>query len=679
MEKRHTIKLGYRPDIQGLRAIAVGSVVLYHAGVPLHGGFTGVDMFFVISGFVITALLLREREAHGRIRLGRFYVRRILRLAPALAVMTVAVAALAVLILGPFGNQQQAAVTGGSAAVWLSNFVLYRFMANYFTDAAGTNPFLHTWSLGVEEQFYLVYPIFFVLVVLLSRKLKRNTSPVLTIALMVVAALSFLLSAGMIFGFLPPVIPKPDSFAFYGSPTRAWEFIAGALGAVAVSSGRAVAGRWGATFCSSAGVLLIVVAVLFVDSREFPGVKALIPVIGVLLLLVVVRQQGKVQKGLASRPMVWVGDISYSLYLWHWPLLVFAGQLWPGSWWARLAAVLVAIGLSWLSFKFIETPLRGRSSSFNWPFAKVAVPFVVGSLVSSGVLFVGATNAWANSGMKSAASQVNARPVKADECLNDIPVGSRDLAKCTWGAQYPGKPIYLIGDSNAQQFTEGLVEAGRELRRPVTVVAMGGCGLVDLRTSEPQASKTAACAKWVESAHAWLKQAEPGTVILATAGEGIMYPDVSYAHWSGGSWQSTTSGKSKVWATGLESALRQVKAAGHEPLVVRTIPHIPGEGGAQWWNPNSCPAGAWILGGNGCAAVGPMLGQETLRQQPILSAEASALRATGAQSLDLRQELCPGERCSTRSGDRWRFRDGLHITVWQSESLAPRWVTALKG
>ena len=223
---------GRRRDIQGLRAIAVLLVVVFHAELPVPGGFVGVDVFFVISGFVITAMLMREWARYGRVRFGHFYFRRFLRLTPALALIVAVVALASILLQNPFGAQQTTARTGMGAMLLSANYVIGHAAGDYFADNATTNPLLHTWSLSVEEQFYLVFPALLVLAWLLLRRGRRHGAGHHRHARSPLG--SFVLGVAWSFGStwapgLTAYFGGPESFAFYSSLTRAWEFAAGAL------------------------------------------------------------------------------------------------------------------------------------------------------------------------------------------------------------------------------------------------------------------------------------------------------------------------------------------------------------------------------------------------------------------------------------------------------------------
>lgn len=337
------MKIAYRPEIDGLRAIAVSSVVLFHAGIG-EAGFVGVDIFFVISGYLITALLLREREVTGRIDLMAFYARRVRRILPAAASVVLAVLAVAT----PMLSQAEVRDLGYSAIATMLfgvNFYFQHTTGGYFDGPSDALPLLHMWSLSVEEQFYLLWPALLILVVNWRAKYLR-------IDLLILALASFALAE-----FLMAYDPTA---AFYSTPARLWELAVGGL--IATMPVRQLP-SWAAW----AGLTLTAFACVF-SMSHFPGYGALPAVAGAGLLIAAIHG-GATNRFLASRPMVGMGLISYSLYLWHWPLLAYyrATSVGHGSdairLWLCAAAVLIATG----SYYFIEKPFR-RASKLRRPF-----------------------------------------------------------------------------------------------------------------------------------------------------------------------------------------------------------------------------------------------------------------------------------------------------------------------
>jgi peptidoglycan/LPS O-acetylase OafA/YrhL len=334
----------YRADIDGLRALAVIPVLLYHAGVPgFPGGFVGVDIFFVISGYLICGMIAGDiRE--GAFSLSNFYKRRMLRILPALFVMFFVTSALAYLYCLPV-ELEDYSKSLASAAGSVSN-VYFAATAGYFDAPAETKPLLHTWSLGVEEQFYLVVPL---LMLLAYRVVPKHARLVFA----AVAALSFAAAFAVSY--------RNTTFVFYLTPFRAWELALGAL--LSIKFIPAPATEFGRNACGSVGMLLLCGAI-FLGSSSAP-LLLMTALASIGATLVIASSEGAasaVGRLLSLRPVVFIGLISYSLYLWHWPLIVFqrTDGLLAGSSGAMTKLTLIAgsIAIAWLSWKFVEMPFR---------------------------------------------------------------------------------------------------------------------------------------------------------------------------------------------------------------------------------------------------------------------------------------------------------------------------------
>jgi peptidoglycan/LPS O-acetylase OafA/YrhL len=330
----------YRPDIDGLRAVAVMLVVLYHAfPQAMRGGFIGVDIFFVISGFLITGIIARELDQQRFSLLG-FYNRRIRRIFPALIVVLCAVLALGWLWMLPAAYAQLSSDVFASAA-FFANIALW-LQSGYFDVEAAKKPLLHLWSLGIEEQFYLFWP----LVLILAARLRQN---LLAVAC-VIGLVSFALNVAL--------IGSDPVATFYLPFTRAWELLAGAAlacGWIRLDHG-AIASNWRAGL----GILLVAIAAAILDTGSaFPGWWAVMPVLGGALLLSAPQAWG-CRHVLASPAMVWIGLISYPLYLWHWPLLVFFAliKFAPLTLLERGLIVALSFALAWATYRFVEIPFR---------------------------------------------------------------------------------------------------------------------------------------------------------------------------------------------------------------------------------------------------------------------------------------------------------------------------------
>lgn len=335
----------YRPEIDGLRALSVLGVVFFHAGLSFQGGYVGVDVFFVISGFLITNLILKA-IGKNKFSLSDFWLRRIRRILPAVQLMVIAVLIFGFVLLLPSDFKN----LGGSSiaqALFAANFYFW-LDTGYFQQAAEFKPLLHTWSLAVEEQFYFVFPL---LLVFLSRFNHR----VMLVTLWVIFIGSFLTSA---FG----VYSKPGA-TFFLLPTRAWELLAGGLLATRTKQ-RPNGVRDEITGC--AGIVMILISmIVFTDTTPFPGVAAILPVGGaVLFISATSASQTWIGKMFSWGPLVWVGLISYSLYLWHWPVLVFMRHVFADMTLAHsLTGVAISFALATIAYQFVETPFRKKSGS----------------------------------------------------------------------------------------------------------------------------------------------------------------------------------------------------------------------------------------------------------------------------------------------------------------------------
>ena len=369
-----------RADIQGLRAIAVLSVIAYHAGLPIPGGFTGVDVFFVISGYVITEMLQRERLASGTIKLKQFYVRRFKRLMPALAVMVTFTVIASSLLLSTQGPQQIAAQTGIGAMLFVGNVVIALTTGNYFDAPAEENPLLHTWSLSVEEQFYFIFPA--ILLAAWSVKKLRSSPHAAAIIVALVSSASFVFASLGSRGYSYLLGEYAWVAGFYSPFTRIWEFGAGALIAL-VGAKITHSSKLASTFGVMGALMLIASFFLISSVTPFPGPWTLLPVAGTVLLLIAGTKTNSTSSLLSTTPFVKVGDWSYSLYLWHWPLIVFAIVIWPGNWVAPLAAAIVSFLPALISYYTVEQRYRfvRIRSGVRFAITTIAVPVGISTVI----------------------------------------------------------------------------------------------------------------------------------------------------------------------------------------------------------------------------------------------------------------------------------------------------------
>jgi peptidoglycan/LPS O-acetylase OafA/YrhL len=655
-----------RPDIQGLRAIAVLAVVAFHAGLPVTGGFVGVDIFFVISGFVITAMLSREWAKTGRVNFLRFYERRLKRLSPALAIVIVAVMVATATILSPLGPQQAAANTAIGAVLLSANFVIERTTGGYFDAPAEINPLLNTWSLSVEEQFYLGFPA----LLALSWGLWRRPALPIRRSLVIVSGVALLSLAVALLGSMGVTYHGSLSLlGFYSPFARAWEFAAGALVAIALVRGAQIPRRL-ANIGGLVGAILVIGSLLLIGPRTvFPGVWTLMPVLGTILLIVSGSSGAShATRFLSIRPMVTIGDWSYSIYLWHWPLLVFAGVLWPGNTTLRLAMLVLALAAAITSYYTVESPIRKAKSLRPKQWISLLLLTVVLPLTAAATVRHVADYVWT----PRMASVVQAQAPHlnySQGCYWAPEMSDSDPAPCRWNSKATGAPIYLIGDSNAAHFAEGVGAAGEALNRPVVINTNSGCPVLGLRVDRPElAGYDQACADRSERQLSWLTAQPPGTVILSSTDDYWINPGYAVITQAGRTEDSAT--KVTLFRDALEGTVSRLQKSGHEVLLVQTLPHF----NSGDWDLSRYTLSDVLRGGK----VTMPLQESMNRTESVRVAVDRVAAATGAKVLDLSDEVCPGSICRNATESMSIYSDPAHITVAMSKELAPSWASALE-
>ncbi|MEL4506383.1 acyltransferase family protein [Luteococcus sp. H138] len=659
-----------RLDVQGLRAFAVGAVVADHAHLGLPGGFVGVDVFFVISGFVIGRSLLKELRLTNRLDLKKFYIRRVLRLLPAVSLVTVATALLTSLLASPLGVQQKAALTGAAATAWSSNIVLYYIAGDYFSENVQTNPFLHTWSLGVEEQFYLLFP----LILVISWKIRRRATVLVTVG--VLTAITFALCVAMSHGVIFPGIPRTDLFAFYMMPTRFWEFGIGFFVA-AFGTMRKLDAAWAPQILGFFGVTGLLFGAYSIQPTEpFPGYVALIPTLSTALLIIAGNFKNLASEALSTRPLVYLGDISYSLYLWHWPILVFARRLAGDGILTNLTAVALSILCAQISYSFIENRFRKPAHERVLTALKPAFIGFILALTACTLLGIGSAFRWGIPSLDRQANELVQRPIGYKDCLSNVPVGQRDLSDCTWGSERIGRPIYLMGDSNAQQYTEALIVASEELGRPLTIITSGGCPMISLRlVYVGNTTQDALCREYVETALEWLGDQQSGDVVFAGASEQVTNPKIALRDEAGAA-AATEHAKSIVWSAALRDTIAQLREKKHNPVLVETSPHFTGIN-REWWHPVDCQNWTLLSSPGECSTGDSVTGIER-RMAHIFDAERKVVKDSSIHYIRVIPTLCPQESCQAYRDGHWWYRDGLHITTYASKSLGPLFTAELR-
>lgn len=645
-----------RQDIQGLRAIAVSVVVLFHAGLPVPGGFAGVDVFFVISGFVITAMLVREHATSGTIALGTFYGRRFRRLTPALALVVAAVMIATLLIASPLGPQWDTAVTGIGAMLLSANFVLSRITGGYFDSLASSNPLVNTWSLSVEEQFYLIFPSLLLLGLTLSRR--RPWARLAPIAgILLVCLISF--GATMVYA-RGLVGPRTEwLIGFYGPVSRAWEFGAGAALALLVPYLRRP--RFAASLILGLlGMALLVATLVCVgEQTRWPGPATLVPVAAAVLLLIAgIGESTPVTRMLSSRPFVALGDVSYSWYLWHWPFIAFSAWLWPQSGLIPKLAAALSLLVSLGAYHWVEQPIRVLRNLT----LKRMVVLVITTLaipISLALLVVGGTHmAFWNSNIRAHQAALAQHLDEQLGCNDFRRSAASEDAVCRFNATATGAPIYLVGDSNAGHFSEAALLAGQGLNRPLYISTTQGCPFVDVYMELESSVKwwhSDECRAYVEDRLAWLKRQRPGTVVISN--------DDSYWRQDGfaiglepNALSARPADRLSAFKSALTKTVKEIQMAGHEVVLVQTIPHFS-------WSPSQCSMSAVWEGD--CRSQMPVP-RAAMSTRGITAGIASR---EGARLIDLQELLCPSGICLTEMGGIVRYRDGGHLSVEESRSL----------
>jgi peptidoglycan/LPS O-acetylase OafA/YrhL len=644
--KGHEYRLGYRADLEGLRAVAILLVVAVHAGVPwLRGGFVGVDVFFVLSGFLITGLLVQEISDTGGLRLAEFYVRRLRRLLPALLTMLLVVGFLAALLLAPAEQRGQSSAAA-MAALWLSNIHFAFAKLDYFAPGTETNLFLHTWSLGVEEQFYLVWPA--LLVWLLGRDGERGIAR-LKIGLLVVLVASLATCVLLTY--------KAPQLAFYMMPMRAWQFASGALVWLCFRKSRLsmdailYARRFKAVRMAGwLGLGLIALAgLLFSANIPYPGAYAVLPTLGAAGVVAAGSMAGQptgVSRLLSWRPLQWIGGVSYSWYLWHWPVLLLGRALvGSGTSMYRAAWVLLSLLLACLSCWFIESPARNWKPWLARPrmaiFAALAVMLVANSLCVR----------WSNHASGQMQSPAMQRYAMAH---GDAPViygmGCDDwyhsdrVRICAFGPDDARHTAVLMGDSHAGQWFPALAKVFDRPGWRLLVITKSSCPMVDEPFFYARIGREyKECATWREHALREIVALKPDMLLFgSTGGNGFT---------------------KEQWVEGTTKILDVLSAAVGRIYILRDTPQLPFDGPDCLAEHVGRPA--WLGLQHACsAAVADAHADEVYRWLMLAAAPFA-----NVGMLDMNPQVCPGGICSAERRGMVVFRDSQHLTRSFAASL----------
>ncbi len=485
-------------QIQGLRALAAILVTLFHARL-VPGGFIGVDIFYVISGYLITGLILREIEKTGTLDLKSFYQRRIKRLLPT-SVFVLFVTAICAWILFPPITRDSLGRDLFAAAAYISNYLFAWWQNDYQNLNATPSPFIHYWSLAVEEQFYLVWPIF---ILFLARYGKR----VILGGIAVTTFLSLIFSI-----YLTQAAPI---WAFYSLPTRAWELGFGALLLFIPDFKKKM------RILPWLGFLGIAISALnFNENTAFPGKNALLPVLATTVLMATIKYWPPLFDDLANSGISqWLGAISYPLYLWHWPALVLPSSALgrPLRIYERFLCIVLTVVLAHLTSKYVEDPLRHKklrtATVYKGAVITTALSLIAGIVIASSASSIITTKGAAS--YKFDLVKVMEKPaVYGDGC--HVNYGETKSGYCTYGNKNSSTTIVLYGDSHAAQWFPALEKLANERGFKLVSLTKSACPAVDSKRPDQGAFKMVHCTKWRQNSIARIAKIRPTAVITSS-------------------------------------------------------------------------------------------------------------------------------------------------------------------
>ncbi|CAB4370738.1 MAG: acyltransferase family protein [Actinobacteria bacterium] len=488
-------------QIQGLRALAALLVTLFHAKW-ISGGFIGVDIFYVISGFLITGLLIREIERTGTINFKEFYARRFKRLLPT-SFFVLGITAVFSWLLIPATMRSSLGRDIIAAGLYVSNYLFAWWQADYQNLDATPSPVIHYWSLAVEEQFYLLWPLLILLFFLAATKLKKRNA--VTVFVAAVTALSFAFSIYQ--------TETSPIWAFYSLPTRAWELGLGALLVLLPPiKTKKVVGLLGFLF-------VIASAFIFNETTAFPGFSAVLPVLGTVMLIGTVNSWPPFLNDVGnSKLFQWLGEISYPLYLWHWPLLVLPCTYLarPLTIFERIIAIIATIVLADLTHRFIEEPFRKKIVSPTIVFKRSGIITLVSLLIGTAIIF-SSSDKIDVSGINGAVSlaEIKARPLVYDDgCHANYAEIESD--NCVYADVTSQKTMVLFGDSHAAQWFPALVEIASRSGYKLISLTKSACPSVDLERRDQGGFKMSRCNQWHINTIKRIQSIKPDVLIMSS-------------------------------------------------------------------------------------------------------------------------------------------------------------------
>ncbi len=659
-------RVAHRRDVEGLRAVAVLLVVLYHCGVePLGGGYVGVDVFFVISGYLITGLLLRELTGTGRISVVGFYARRFLRLLPAAVLVTVATVAAAFAWLPPL-RAPQVALDALFATVYGVNYRLAATGTEYLHADAAPSPLQHFWSLAVEEQFYVVWPLLMLAAFAVFRR--RG----IAIALAAVVVVSFALSVRQ--------TGTDSTWAYFGLHTRAWELGAGGLIAVL---GLRLPRRF-ATALTAAGLgAVALAAVLFTARTPFPGYAAALPVAGAAAVLLggVTAPSGL----LSEAPLQVIGRLSYSWYLWHWPFLMIgpaALGVRPGTG-VNLALAAGALVAAALTYALVENPVRHLRALRDRPWRAVACGLAVTALTVAGLAVArsGVAEREPSTGhVAPALTAITPQALAAGVVTPSVPDNLRPALRgaaadqaqlysdgcsggftdigikrpCAYGDPTSAHTVVLFGDSHAGHWFPALQKIAEDRHWRLVVVTKSACSAASVRIFQAKLNRPYdECVAWRESVWAYIASLRPRTVVMTSAAAGGTLVDDSGAPVTDPGYADRT------WVQGWATSADRLARTGAKLYLIEDSPYQDGDT-TECLSVHPGDPGACVVDRD-----------SALPQPDRRRAISAALRARGVTIVDPLPWFCTARACPVIVGDVLVYRDASHVTATYARLLAP--------
>ncbi len=646
---------GYRADIDGLRAIAVTAVILFHAHIPpFSGGFVGVDVFFVISGYLITSIILRDLH-HGRFSILTFYERRIRRIFPALFFLLIMLTPLALTLLLPvetlrFGKTLLA------TALFSANVYFWR-SAGYFAPDLQRNLLLHTWSLSVEEQFYVFFPLFLLLLLKLPRRW--------AVAVLAAALLGSL-------GLAQWQVHVRTEATFYLLPTRAWELLTGAaLALVGVPAPRPLG-----SLAAGLGGLALVLAPVVAYTRDtlFPGFSAVAPCAGTALLLYAgMVRGGLLARMLGSAPLAFVGRISYSLYLWHLPLLVAARIHLDRELTANetLLAIAAAAAIAWFSYVFVETPFRRAGAPRDrWRVISVGAAVSFLACAIGATLYFSGGVPWRYPSIVVTADAAQVDETYPPSCVGPNAAGARN------GCLDAHFDLLVWGDSHAAHYFAGIARHAEAKGLKAQLQWVGGCppvlGAVPVTVRpplgsllEPEPHLNPSCAQLNRETLATIKRSpELKAVVLAGAwsfwSEGLdIGTDERRYLTDGADGPYSVAETRRVLHDGLSRTVAQLRSLGLEVLLLGQVPD-------DERSPSECLAEAYLAHAepNACGRRASAVRARMLWSRKTLREIAARY---DAYVFDPLATLCADTRCEVEAHGTPLYRDSDHLTSFGSK------------